>query len=193
MTAVSIEPRIRQLLLAGQERTAADLVIREFGPSIYGLFVNQFPKRPELAEEAFSCFAENLVRGISSYRGEASVRTWTYILARNAAVSVARDGWRRLGRRLETTEFDQLAQEARTRSAIRLERQVDALAPLRHALDPDDQLLLTLRLDEELSWDEVALVLSAGGEPVAAPSIRKRFQRLKATLGEEARRLGLLE
>lgn len=192
MKPVSIDARIHRLLLDGHVRDAAGLVVREFGPAIYGLLQALFRKQPDLADDAFSCFAENLVRGVGSFRGESSVRTWSYCIARNAAVSVARDGWRRLGRRLATREAERLAEEVRTRSALREERKADALAPLRDALDPDEQLLLTLRLDERLPWDDVAEILSSGGDLVTAIAVRRRYTRIKERLGEAARAQGLL-
>ena len=188
-----IESRIHQHVLGGQVREAADLVIQAYGPAIYGLLQALFRTQPDLADEAFSCFAENLVRGMGGFRGESSARTWSYCLARNAAVSVTRDGWRRLGRPFASAEAERLAEELRTRSALRMERRADALEALRQALDPDEQLLLTLRLDAQLPWDDVAQVLSSGGDPVTAIAVRRRYTRIKGRLGEAARAQGLLE
>ena len=174
-------------------RGAAEAVMREYGPPIRGLLLTIFRRSPDAAEDAFALFAEKLWRGLPGFRGEASVRTWVYCLARSAAVTVTREGWRRLGRRLETVEAERLAEEVRTRSAVRLERQSSALTALRDALDLDEQTLLTLRLDERLPWDEIALIMSSGEEALDAATVRKRFERLKAKLGELARRQGLLE
>jgi RNA polymerase sigma-70 factor (ECF subfamily) len=68
-----------------------------------------------------------------------------------------------------------------------------ALRRLRETLDPDDQTLLSLRLDRELEWEELAVVLSGEGTPVTAVALRKRFERLKDRLGRLAREEGLLE
>jgi RNA polymerase sigma-70 factor (ECF subfamily) len=180
------------LLEAHQRDEAVALVLRELGPAILGLLHTLFRQRPDAADEAFSAFAERVWTSVEAWRGEASVRTWAYCLARNAAVSVSRDGWRRLGRRLETEEAERLAEEVRTRSALRLEGRSSALDALRDALDAEEQLLLTLRLDQELTWKEVAQVMSTGGELVEEAALRKRFERLKVRLGEAARLQGLL-
>ena len=50
-----------------------------------------------------------------------------------------------------------------------------------------------LRLDRDLSWREVATVMSAEGEPVDEAALRKRFERVKARLAQRAREEGLLE
>jgi RNA polymerase sigma-70 factor (ECF subfamily) len=189
---MSVDALVASLLAAGDRKRAAETVMREFGPGIRGLHLTIFRRAPDTAEEAFSLFAEKLWRHIGTYRGESSVRTWVYCLARNAAVDVTREGWRRLGRRLDTVEAERLAAEVRTLSAARLERQSSALTALRDTLDLDEQTLLTLRLDERLAWEEIAEIMSSGGEPVEAGAVRKRFERLKAKLGELARRQGLI-
>jgi hypothetical protein len=68
----------------------------------------------------------------------------------------------------------------------------EALRRLREALDEDDQVLLSLRLDRELEWEELAALLSAEGAPVTAAALRKRFERLKERLGQMAQDAGLL-
>ena len=181
-----------ELLARGEARRGIERAMQELGPAVRGLLFTLFAKDRDAAEEAFSLFAENLCRHATTYRGEAPLRGWAYAIARNAAVSVRRDGWRRMGRRLETADAERLAEEVRTRSAVLREREAGALDELRAGLDLDEQVLLTLRLDERLPWDEVALVMSSPGETVDAAAVRKRFERLKARLGEEARRRGLL-
>ena len=57
------------------------------------------------------------------------------------------------------------------------------LLELRSTLDVDDQMLLTLRFERGLSWEEVATVL--GGQidsELTAAALRKRYQRLRARL-----------
>jgi RNA polymerase sigma-70 factor (ECF subfamily) len=192
MPGMSVDALVAALLAERDFRGAAEAVMREYGPGIRGLLLTIFRRNPDAAEEAFSLFAENLWRYIAGFRGESSVRTWVYSMARNAAVSVTREGWRKLGRRLDTVEADRLADEVRTRSALRLERQSTALTALRDTLDLDEQTLLTLRLDERLPWDEIAQIMSSDGAPIDAAAIRKRFERLKVKLGELARKQGLI-
>ena len=69
----------------------------------------------------------------------------------------------------------------------------EALRQLRGALDADDQQLLSLRLDRELEWEELAQLLSEGGPLVTAAALRKRYERLKERLGRLAQEAGLLE
>jgi RNA polymerase sigma-70 factor (ECF subfamily) len=187
-----VDAEVASLIAERDYRRAAETVMREFGPGIRGLLLTIFRRNPDAGDEAFSRFAEKLWRHIADFRGESSVRTWIYCMARNAAVDVTREGWRKLGRRLRTIEAEELAEEVRTRSVARLEQQSSALAALRDALDLDEQTLLTLRLDERLPWDDIAQIMSSDGAACDAATVRKRFERLKTKLGELARRQGLI-
>ncbi|HET9552202.1 MAG TPA: sigma-70 family RNA polymerase sigma factor [Anaeromyxobacteraceae bacterium] len=193
MRAMSVEEQVAALLAAQDYGRAAETVMREYGPGVRGLLLTLFRRNRDAGEEAFSLFAENLWRYIPKFRGDSSVRTWVYCVARSAAVSVTREGWRRNALRLETRDAEALAEEVRTRSAVRLERQSAELLSLRDELDLDEQTLLTLRLDERLPWEEIAQIMSSEGETLEAAAWRKRFERLKTRLGELARAKGLIE
>jgi RNA polymerase sigma-70 factor, ECF subfamily len=65
---------------------------------------------------------------------------------------------------------------------------------LRAMLTPEERTLLVLRLDRDLSWREVAIVLEEEqGEPVEEAALRKRFERVKERLVRLARDEGLVE
>jgi RNA polymerase sigma-70 factor, ECF subfamily len=75
----------------------------------------------------------------------------------------------------------------RSRTAVRLERQRAELEALRAELSDEDQTLLVLRLDQDLTWEEVAEVLSLEGRAVEAATLRKRYERIKGRLAELVR------
>lgn len=190
MRQVTTETRVQELLAAGDHRGAASEAIRSLGPKVLG-YLRSILRDDEDAADAFSHFAEDLWRGIGGFRGESSFKTWAYKLAWCAAMHVRSDAWKRLGRRLESGEASRLADEVRTKSAVRDERQRQTLERLREALTPEEQTLLFLRLDQQLDWNEVADVLSAGGTPVEPAALRKRYERLKERLARMARDQGL--
>jgi len=190
MRQVTTEQRVQELLAAGDHRGAAAEAIRGLGPKVLG-YLRSILRDDEDAADAFSHFAEDLWRGIGGFRGESSFKTWAYKLAWCAAMHVRSDAWKRLGRRLESGEASRIADEVRTKSAVRDERQRQTLERLREALTPEEQTLLFLRLDQQLDWNEVADVLSAGGTPVEPAALRKRYERLKERLARMARDQGL--
>ena len=189
---MTTEARVQQLLAAGDQKAAASEAIRGLGPKVLG-YLRSILRDDEDAADAFSHFAEDLWRGIGGFRGEASFKTWAYKLAWCAAMHVRSDAWKRLGRRLETGEASRLADEVRTKSVVRDERQRRTLDRLREALSAEEQTLLFLRLDQQLDWNEVAEVLSAGGTAVEPTALRKRYERLKERLARMAREQGLTE
>jgi RNA polymerase sigma-70 factor (ECF subfamily) len=189
---MTTEARVQELLAAGDQKAAASEAIRGLGPKVLG-YLRSILRNDEDAADAFSHFAEDLWRGIGGYRGDASFKTWAYKLAWCAAMHVRSDAFRRLGRRLETGEASRLAAEVRTKSVVRDETQRLSLERLREALSAEEQTLLFLRLDQQLDWNEVAEVLSAGGTAVEPTALRKRYERLKERLARLAREQGLTE
>jgi RNA polymerase sigma-70 factor (ECF subfamily) len=144
------------------------------------------------AADAFSLFAENLWKGLPSFRFGSSLRTWAYRIAWNAARKLQNEAYRRHGRRFASGEASALADDIRTRTTERVARQKDALEQLRSALSVEDQSMLALRIDQGLSWAEIAEISAEDGQkPVQAAALMKRFERLKTRLAEMARAQGL--
>ncbi len=189
---MSVEEKVQELLAAGDLRGAATEAIQGLGPKVLG-YLRSILRDDNDAADAFSCFAEDLWRGIGGYRGEAAFKTWAYKLAWCAAMHVRSDTYRRLGRRLETGEASGLAADVRTKSVVRDEVQRRGLDRLRATLSPEEQTLLFLRLDQQLGWNDVADVLSATGTPVEPATVRKRYERLKTDLARLVKEQGLAE
>jgi RNA polymerase sigma-70 factor (ECF subfamily) len=187
----ALEADVRALLGAGDARGAATLVIRAYAAPVLR-FLRTLLRDEEDAGDAFSHVAEGIWRGLPSFRGTSSLRTWVFRIARNAATNLLDEAWRRRGRRFETGEASALAEELRTKTVVRVERQRDALEKLRASLSADEQALLTLRIEQQLAWAEIAEILAAEGEAVSADTVQKRFERLKERLARLARSQGLL-
>lgn len=78
----------------------------------------------------------------------------------------------------------------------------EALQVLLNELDDEERALLVLRVEQELEWEEIVLVLRAeaadrngapSDPPPNAAALRKRHERLVKRLHERARELGLLD
>jgi RNA polymerase sigma-70 factor (ECF subfamily) len=182
-----IEAAIAALLDAGDLAGAATLALREYGPELLG-YLCAVLRDEDQAADAFSRFAEDLWKGLGSFRRDSTVRTWAYRVAWNAACDELDDPFRRRGRRLDSEEVSALVAAVRSSSAEFLKdgarQRLDAL---RASLLPDEQTLLVLRLDRGLSWREVAEVLSRPDRPLDEAAARKRFERLKDKLSEKVR------
>jgi RNA polymerase sigma-70 factor (ECF subfamily) len=187
---MTLDARVRALLDRGEADEAASAALAALGPSILGFLAGLLDE--DDARDVFSMFAEDLWRGLPGFRFECSLRSWAYRVARNASARYRKDAYRRRGERFPTSMASRLAASVADSAQLPGGRR-QALRQLRDALEPDDQELLSLRLDRELEWEELAGLLSTEGTPVTAAALRKRFERLKERLGRMAQDAGLLE
>ena len=100
---MSAEEKVRALLSSGDRKGAATEAIRGFGPQVLQ-YLRAVLRDEAEAREAFSQWAENLWKGLPSFRGESSFKTWSLRLACNAALNLRDEAWRKRGRRLATGE-----------------------------------------------------------------------------------------
>ncbi len=181
---------------------AATVALNGFGGEIFGFLVDRLGSESDAAE-VFSDFVEDLWRGLQGFQWRSTVRVWMYVLARNAANRHVRSPARRASRNVPLSQAPALCEAAlqvRTRTRMHLRSEIkSAVAHLRDALPPDDQLMLTLRIDKGLSWAEIAQVLADGRDvgaaerSRAAARLRQRFQKIKARLRKQALAAGLLD
>jgi len=147
---------------------------------------------PGEAADAFSLFGEELWKSLRRFDGRCSVRTWSYMLARQAAYRVreARAAGREVP--LSSAPVDGLAIEVRETTLVHLRTEVkDRVRELRRNLDPEDQTILILRVDRDLGWRDVAQITLGADATTAdldrhAAALRKRFERIKQRLRELA-------
>jgi RNA polymerase sigma-70 factor (ECF subfamily) len=189
LAMMDLEARVSSLLAQGAFDDAAATVIDGYGPAILGYVCSLWSDGDD-ARDVFSMWAEDLWKGMRGFRGECSVRAWAYRIAWHAAARYRRDAYRQRREQLPASAASRLADTVR--SAMKPDGRHAALRKLRAALDPEEQTLLVLRVDKDLSWEEVAAVLSAAGERVEVAALRKRFERLRDRLAALARDEGLV-
>jgi RNA polymerase sigma-70 factor, ECF subfamily len=192
------EEPIRLRAQTGELQAAATAAIDLYGGEVCG-FLHAVARDDDLAAEAFASFCEDLWRGLGAFRWEASLRTWSYALARNALHRLRRDPRRRPRNNValdDAREVHERAEQIRTATVQFMRTEVkDELRRLRDALDPDDHALLVLRIDRKMSWRDVARALPGDTEETVdrrAATLRKRFERAKTLLRTLASERGLL-
>lgn len=193
------EDAVKAYCEAGDYAAAATRGIEAYGPEILGYLVAVLRNDTD-AHDSFSMFCEDLWRGLPSFRWEATLRTWSYTLARNAMSRMLRDPHRRADRRVpisETPVYD-VAMKVRTQTLKYLRTEVkDAIAELREELDPEAQTLFILRINRKMGWIDIARIMAedenASDEDLKKVSarLRKRFERAKDELKKKARERGL--
>ena len=181
------EHRLRAMVAAGNIDQATEQAIRGYGSELVG-WLRANLRNDADAEDAFSRLSEELWRSLHRYDGRCSIRTWCYMLARHA-VAYVRSQPRHAREVLVSSVPSVLGAitEVLNTSKLAAAEQRDIYAEIREALDDEDQTLLVLRVDKNLSWREIAVVLcgeAAGSDEVErkAATLRKQFERVKEQL-----------
>jgi len=176
------ETAIRACAASGDFDGATTRAIRGYGAEIYGFLVS-LARDEARASDAFSFFAENLWRSLRTFEWKCSLRAWCYRLARNALSDVRR---RARGDDVALTAVSEIAEAVRSETAAYLKTDAKTeLQRLRATLPPDDEQLLVLRVDRDMSFEDLARVF--GGDPPLegaaldreAARLRKRYQLVK--------------
>ncbi len=181
--APEAETAIRGAFDRGDVDGATTVALRSYGAEIYGFLV-ALAKDEADASDAFSLFSERLWQTLSKFEWQCSMRAWSYRLARNALVDVKR-GKRRGA--VPLSAVSEIADRVRTETATFLRTETKSeLQRLRATLPDEDQELLVLRIDRDMSWQELARIFAGesvtlDAEDLARESarLRKRFQLVK--------------
>lgn len=186
-----VEPRVFAQLEAGDARQAASVAIQAHGPAVF-LYLSRLLEADD-ALDVFQQWAEDLWRGLPGFRRECRLRTWAFKLAYHALSRFHREPYQARRQRLPSSAASRLAASVAQSSAMAGAVRREQLRRLEAELEPQERALLHLRHDRELSWDEIAEILSAGDDaPVTAVALRKRYERIKERLGRMAKDAGLL-
>lgn len=192
------EQEIHALCVRGDIGGAVERTLQVYGREILRL-MHSVLHQPDLAREAFSLFSENLLKGLPGFRWESSLRTWAYRLARNACYQLMHAPSKR-EQPMSLSALPDEVQHPRTETHPWQRTSVkERFRELREKLKPEERMLLMLRVDQKLSWTEIARVMAEpdeGSDSAAvarrAAALRQQFQRLKTHLRELAMREGLI-
>jgi RNA polymerase sigma-70 factor, ECF subfamily len=197
----SREAIIRRLWDEGDLDGATTAVVRIYGPEIFG-FLLALHRQEEDASDVFSIWSERLWRTLGSFAWQCSMRTWAYVLARSVSSRFRRTEAKRAERHVPLSAcgaLSEIADKVRTEtlSYLQTERQGE-IAKLRESLAPEDQILIILRIDRGLSFQELSRIFLSGEESPSAEALqresarlRKRFQIVKQRLLSLGRARGL--
>lgn len=183
------EAEIRAFLAEGAHAEAATSLLRAYADEILGYLVNTLRDR-ELAREAFAMFARDLWQGLPKVELEVSARAWAYALARNAGHRLLDRVVRKRWQELPVSQLDaqyMLAYETRPLTPPYMQTEnKQRLAQLRARLTPEEQELLTLRVDRGFDFREIAVALGASKDELESATARqrKRFQLIKRKLAK---------
>jgi RNA polymerase sigma-70 factor (ECF subfamily) len=188
-----LDSQIRALLDAADLRAATTLALRELGPELLGFLSGVLGN--DDGDEAFSRLSVRLWQSLKGFEGRCSLRTWSYVLARQEIGRFRRDARKHVDGRVRISELEDALAEVRTRTRSTLAAaRRHTFRKLRDELPIEDRTLLILRVDRGLKWDEIALAFAPDPEQSReedrkreAARLRKRFQLIKDRLVTRAR------
>jgi RNA polymerase sigma-70 factor, ECF subfamily len=160
------------------ERTAFDALVRRHQKGMWRLIRRYVKSDADAADVAQLAFVRAF-RGLATFRGTATVRSWLYRIAINCALS-----WLRDHRREQPAEIDEDALTDDNPAPARLSASDDR-ARLRAAiaqLPPKQKLVLELRVFDDLAFREVA-DLADCSENTAKVNFHYAVKRLRDILG----------
>jgi RNA polymerase sigma-70 factor (ECF subfamily) len=162
------------------DRAAFDLLVRRHQRGIFRL-VRRYVKSDADAADVTQLAFVRAFRGLATFRGSATVRSWLYRIAINCSLSWLRDHRRELP--------SELADDALTDAnpaPAQLSADDDRASLLRAIaqLPPKQKLVLELRVFDDLSFKEVA-ELADCSENTAKVNFHYAVKRLRDILGAD--------
>jgi RNA polymerase sigma-70 factor (ECF subfamily) len=191
------ERKVRSLLAKENLSGATAAALELYGAEVFGFVEGVLDDRGG-ANEVYSAFTERLWRGLSGFHWDCSLRTWSYVIARNELARYRSVQARRTAIQRPISRVPSVAApEPSTRHPFQRTTFTEAVARLRGELPDGDRDLLVLRVDRGLSWRDVALSfvgLDAPALTIERESVRlrQRFQLIKRQLKKVATAQGLL-
>lgn len=180
------ERKLIQQVLDGDHEAFAQLV-EAYEDKVYNLCLRMCADREDardLAQEAFV----KAWRGLRFYKQEAAFSTWLYRLTSNVCIDFLRQKKRRAAISLTTADDEELQIDipdpAPTPEQQAINQQTKASVSSAMAqLDEEFRLVLTLRVVEERSYDEIAEIMDLKVGTVKSRLARAR-EKLKKILLE---------
>jgi len=185
--AAADEAGIREAWDAGDLDAAMTRAFERYANELYG-FLRGLGRDETQADEAFSAMCERIWRGLPNFRWDSTFRVWAYRIARNEFLRTTRDvsRARRAVPLSEIPSVQRIVAQVRSTTPVYQRDDVrDKFAAARAQLEPDDLVLLGMRIEHHMPWEQIAIVLADDDTPPTAAAIatlRKRFERLKTKL-----------
>ena len=169
-----LEHEVGACLRAGDIEGAAHRVVNSFGPGVQG-YLRVALTEERMARDVFALFSESVWSGIRRWRGTPALEVWVYRLAYQCAKQSREGsgGKRSSKQRTGVRDLDE------TRAAT-LEPfgPVEDAELLRRELTLEEQTLLTLRIDRDFGWTDIAGVLGRTSRVKSGEPMRRRYERL---------------
>lgn len=178
--------RVRELLQAKQNEQAAKVALEAVGAEILGWLCGVFLD-DRAAQAAYDDLCSELPHELWAFRDECPLRCWVYGLARRVAFRHLRSP------ESEEAPLGATAPPRQIRTEQTTELSGSLLSRLRAKLDPEERMVLILRVDRRMTWEEVAHVMENPSVPATLRESADRLRRYFHDIRERVRALSMQE
>ncbi len=181
--AAQQEARLAERFCAGDRQAFADLVTMWQKPVYYAIW--RYVRHEEDARDLTQATFAKAWLHAATFRGESSLKTWLFRIGIHLALNHLRDQgrWKQAG-----VEVDEIAHDPALLEQL---DEADTAQQLRLAVEelpPKQRLVVELRVQEELSFRDVAQ-LAQCSEDAAKANFQHAIKRLRSLLGNRGGRL----
>lgn len=169
---------IQRYLSQGDIGAVRDL-LRHYEEGLYG-YLWQMLKNQHDSEDALQDTFRKALEALPAYREESHFKSWLFRIGHNTGIEIIRRR-QRIGEMPEALEGHLDAPSSGPREALIQRERADELHDAIAALPQPERAVVLLRLQEELSFKEIAQVLNAPLGTVLA-RMHKAKKRLRAQL-----------
>jgi RNA polymerase sigma-70 factor (ECF subfamily) len=147
---------IRELLERGDRNGAFDVMRREYSSFLYSLALRVLANT-SLAQDALQVTFMQALRDLHTFRGSSPIRSWLRKICSNRAIDLARQE-RRNGQTNVPLELAEEEPEASPDPSLSLDRErlKRSLEGCLLELSPEVRLVLLLRYQEDMSYEEIS-------------------------------------
>jgi len=197
-TRQAFETQLQVLHTQGNFEQVLSQALERYGQQLAGLQLKMLRHDAIAAEDAWSIFLEQAWRGLPGFAWRAQLRTWLFLLARNAVSRLHRGAHHKQHFTSLTPALAQAAQRTFT-TAIGYDTAADHFMDYFDRLDLEDQWICALRIGCRLSWRDVANIVNDWGDATIdsdverkeCARIRNRFNRMQQRMRAWAQDEGL--
>lgn len=187
-----LEQELKTLYEFGEYSKMVELALETYSKDLYN-FLFMFLRNLDDTSEVFCQTCSNVWESIQTFRWRSSFRAWLYCVARNTCFRFKSKNlkWKK---RVQDSYLlnNRLVYKARSETRPYLKTVIKSkVMILRQQLSDEDQLVLTLRIDQNLSWRDVVDVIYGVDDERneidlvrKAASCRKKYERAKNRLRE---------
>jgi len=189
---VTVDVQVRAAIEAGEYKEALGLLAHTYLDLVFGYCFRVLNEDTSRAKDVTQQVFEEACRGLTKYRGEASVKTWLLAIAHHQCLKEIASGERRRG--ILQRHQDDVATHLHAEAALPAESAVlsrEWLARLTWALDqlpPEDRSILIMRfgvgVPHELSAPEIAQILGVS-RAAAYRRLQEALVRLRRIMHDE--------